>query len=509
MATFDSSKSLTAVELASFAYALQAPDTTNLGVSFTNTSSTGYTYTQGNSSNNVAKIGGTGIAYGAFSRPSAGTISSISLTFNNNGIANNYINITGASLSVADLNAATNGFVPSLFAGNDMIVGSAFNDFLYGGAGNDTINGGAGIDTVQYSSGYSPVGQPMNGVTVDLVLGTGKTTVVVGGVTTIETDTLISIENVMGCDAQDAALVGQIGRGGDALYGNAGANTLWGMGGNDLLDGRDGSDILNGGMGDDDIRGGNGIDTADYSILTSFAPTGLQGAIVDLAAGQSWGAFGHDVLSSIENVNGSNGNDWISGTIGVNALFGGAGDDVIYGLGGDDSLDGGAGRDSLYGGTGNDIIRSDIGSDYVEGGDGNDTLIDASGFFVQGEWSALHGGNGNDTIQATGLSDIGMWGDAGADTFLFGAGKTFAYGGSGADIFSFGADALRTSGSSLAQIFDYELGIDKIRANGTVAVADWGANTGVLITTSTGTLETIMLMGVTATQLNATSWLTA
>jgi VCBS repeat-containing protein len=96
-------------------------------------------------------------------------------------------------------------------------------------------------------------------------------------------------------------------------------------------------------------------------------------------------------------VDAGNGNDVVNGTGGEDRLSGGNGNDILYGLDGHDFLSGGNGNDSLYGGTGNDVLHGDNGDDWLDGGAGNDVLA---------------GGNGNDTLT----------GGAGADEFVFGKG---------------------------------------------------------------------------------------
>jgi VCBS repeat-containing protein len=96
-------------------------------------------------------------------------------------------------------------------------------------------------------------------------------------------------------------------------------------------------------------------------------------------------------------VNAGNGDDLVNGTGGEDSLSGGNGNDAVYGLDGHDSLSGGNGNDSLYGGAGSDVLHGDNGNDLLDGGTGNDVL---------------DGGNGNDTLT----------GGAGADKFVFGKG---------------------------------------------------------------------------------------
>jgi VCBS repeat-containing protein len=101
----------------------------------------------------------------------------------------------------------------------------------------------------------------------------------------------------------------------------------------------------------------------------------------------------------------------INGTEGNNRLTGGSGNDVINGNGGNDrlnggsgadTLNGGAGNDELNGGSGNDVLDGGNGSDELEGGSGNDTLIytlaenNVIGKFTYDEYE---GGSGTDTLE--------------------------------------------------------------------------------------------------------------
>uniref|UniRef100_UPI000A773491 CHRD domain-containing protein n=1 Tax=Leisingera sp. F5 TaxID=1813816 RepID=UPI000A773491 len=119
----------------------------------------------------------------------------------------------------------------------------------------------------------------------------------------VETDTLISIENLEGSDD------------GDDLRGDNGANLLNGNGGDDILRGRRGNDELNGGDGNDDLRGNRGADTLD-------------------------GGSGDDVLR------GGRGSDQLNGGAGNDELRGGGGNDILSGGGGVDTIDGGNGIDT-------------------------------------------------------------------------------------------------------------------------------------------------------------------
>ena len=175
----------------------------------------------------------------------------------------------------------------------DDILGMGFADLLRGAAGRDTIDGGGGNDTI------------------------------------------------FGDD------------GDDALFGGAGDDELNGGRDNDMLDGGAGNDALNGDSGADtfkDVRGNNVFnggadrDTVDYSDF-------FGGRVrVDLAAGTAIredkinvanGGFyfvtdGGDTLASIENIDGSNGDDILKGNDSTNFIQGGRGNDALTGRGGVD-----------------------------------------------------------------------------------------------------------------------------------------------------------------------------
>ncbi len=122
--------------------------------------------------------------------------------------------------------------------GDDELQGLGGNDALDGGAGNDILDGGPGTDTAVYQ--FDPAG-----VTVDLDSGTAT-----DGFG--DTDTLISIENVIGSEFDDA------------LSGDGGANSLTGRDGDDFIDGGGGNDFLTGSTGADVLTGGGGADSFLY-----------------------------------------------------------------------------------------------------------------------------------------------------------------------------------------------------------------------------------------------------
>jgi Ca2+-binding RTX toxin-like protein len=119
------------------------------------------------------------------------------------------------------------------------------------------------------------------------------------------------------------------GSGADTLVGSAGDNTLTGNGGRDVLDGGAGADILDGGTERDVVR----YATRGASQPVNVSPDGVAndgGALDDGAK--------DNVRTSVENVHGGAGDDFITGSAGANALIGNGGVDQLIGLAGNDEL---------------------------------------------------------------------------------------------------------------------------------------------------------------------------
>ena len=226
--------------------------------------------------------------------------------------------------------------------GADTLNGGSGNDLLNGGAGEDTINGGTGSDTATYADGTI-------GVTIDLTLNDGTTAQTSAG--EASGDILNGIEHIIGSS------------GNDVIKSNATANN---------------------------INGGDGNDTVSYersdanvlvSMLANTSPEHFSGYAND------------DILTSIENIIGSDNDDTISGSAGNNILDGGDGVDWLTGGGGNDVLKGGAGLDTLDGSLGNDV--------YVLGarGEGRDNVVFAR---TNGDMDKIRvdTANGNETTLA-------------------------------------------------------------------------------------------------------------
>jgi serralysin len=127
---------------------------------------------------------------------------------------------TGAGDGIVNGSAGDNHIMG--YTGNDQLYGNAGNDRLFGGSGTNLLNGGAGFDTVDYSD--------TNGVIVDLTAGTASGFIVEQGAFT---DTLVSMENVIGSNLADQ------------IIGTSGDNRLNGNGGADIIHAGAGNDIIN------------------------------------------------------------------------------------------------------------------------------------------------------------------------------------------------------------------------------------------------------------------------
>ncbi|MBC6437930.1 MAG: calcium-binding protein, partial [Rhodobacteraceae bacterium] len=157
---------------------------------------------------------------------------------------------------------------------------------------------------------------------------------------------------------------------------------------------------------DDTLIGGAGADTLDGSTNTDTAGYAASSAGVHVNLGTGTASGGHatgDVLSSIENLIGSDHADYLASNVVASLLDGRAGADTLRGGGAADTLTGGTGDDRLWGHQGDDRLTGGADHDRLDGGTGHDTL---------------DGGAGQDTIIGRSGNDV-LTGGADRDVFLF------------------------------------------------------------------------------------------
>lgn len=258
-------------------------------------------------------------------------------------------------------------------SGDDKMTGRAGNDTYVVDSVGDTVieQANQGTDLVMSSIDYT-LGTHLEKLTLtgsDALSGTGNSSnnVITGNVGDNTLRGLAGQDFLRGLDGEDTL----IGAGGsDRLIGGADNDILIGGGGNDILKGGLDDDLLIGAAGDDKLYGGDGIDTASYSDAASGVVVNL-----GLSSAQNTISAGHDLLSDIENLIGSNYHDRLIGNSLNNEISGGSGADQLYGRAGNDILSGGSGRDLLLGNAGDDILIGDAGNDTIRGGTGADTII--------------------------------------------------------------------------------------------------------------------------------------
>lgn len=316
--------------------------------------------------------------------------------------------------------------------GDDRLNGDADNDTLIGFRGSDVMNGGPGIDTLIWNNGDGS--DIMNGDEDDDTVAVNGAAAgdafEIGSVgarvaftrTNLGPFTLdIDSENLVvnGLDGDDI-MTGTVGLSGlismtlnggngndtliggdgiDRLNGDADNDTLVGFRGNDLMNGGPGIDILvwNNGDGSDTMDGEDGEDTVEVNGAAAgdvfeIGPVGSRVAFTRT----NLGLFTLDISAENLVVNGLDGDDVMTGTIGLSGLI----TMTLNGGNGNDLLTGGDGDDRLYGDADNDTLVGFRGSDLMYGGPGDDRLI-----WNNGDGSdVMNGDEGTDVVEVNGAA---------------------------------------------------------------------------------------------------------
>jgi Ca2+-binding RTX toxin-like protein len=303
-------------------------------------------------------------------------------------VLTNFENLTGSG----------QGDVLSGTSGVNVILGLGGDDTIEGRAGADSIDGGDGSDTASYANAGAAVSVDIS-VNGSTQTGTGDQT----------GDVLTNIENLTGSIHADS------------LIGSSGANVLSGGDGNDTLEGLAAADT---------IAGGEGVDTVTYA-RSNLAVT----VDLTLASGQSGGDAEGDLLSSIENLTGSNQADTLSGNSAVNRILGGTGNDVIDGRSGADTLDGGDGTDTVTYVSSVVGVTVNLGLSTAQGGFGDesgDLLANFENLTGSAYGDTLTGNTGDNLVNGGGGNDV-LYGGQGTDTLLGDVGNDTLDGGAGND----------------------------------------------------------------------------
>jgi hypothetical protein len=193
-------------------------------------------------------------------------------------------------------------------------------------------------------------------------------------------------------------------------------------------------------------------------------------------------------------VNGTAGDDVISGSSKAEKIHGGAGNDticagpgkdVVTGDEGEDTVDGGDGQDRLSGDAGNDVLIGRDGADHLDGGDGADQLDGREGddrLFGGADNDVLEGRDGDDRIDGGAGDDVARgWdgddrleGGEGNDELSGGAANDNLEGGPGRDILDGGNDADRLRGGDGDDDLRGERGDDDLDGGAQIDKCDGG-----------------------------------
>ena len=360
--------------------------------------------------------GATIAAYGFAGRGIHGWLNTI-LTINGRVSSQSHIGIfTHGVINIGHSGSVSGGYagiyLPSDRSGNPNIlmnagsISTTSDGESYGvslevsGSAASVINTGTIIGRVGIHA--HAAGTNMQGLSVTntgLIKGTGIGGS--GGIAIIGAD--LSANTIINRGEIGGAII--LGMGNDLYDGRGGTVTgsIWLSGGNDTAFGGAGSEAFWLGEGINFVDGGDGIDTLHF-----HSPAYVE---LSITGEQQTSATSRDTIRNIENLVGSEGDDFFVGNRENN---------VLDGAGGNDWLDGGLGNDTLNGGNGMDVLVDDDGSNSLSGGAGDDYLqVRSSGS------NTLDGGSGDDGLYSYGN---------GNDVLIGGAGQDTLHGGDGIDV---------------------------------------------------------------------------
>jgi Ca2+-binding RTX toxin-like protein len=347
--------------------------------------------------------------------------------------------------------------------GTNSLDGREGDDVLTGGTGVDTLTGGAGDDLFagspvdepdgadRYIGGSHGTGGGQNGSTGDTVTYEDRQDAIIADIDGAPDDGGGGCPALSGCEDDEIESDVENVIGGsedDQLVGNAISNRLTGGPGDDSLLGSssasaDGADVFDGGDGDHD------------RVLYSPRADDITAGVGFLNSGAS--GENDQVLDTVEDLVGGQGDDDLRGDDGPNVLNGGPGDDEFGGLFGSEIPDGAdiiqggdtgplGGPDKTTGGGNSNFSFGDIVSYQARlddvfarigagsSGAGGCPGPGCEGDSIDGEVEILRGGLGDDTLIGDGDRNE-LFGQNGDDLLIGGQGT----GPDGADFFLGGA----------------------------------------------------------------------
>ncbi len=413
-------------------------------------------------------------------------------------------------------------------AGDDMLDGGAGNDELEGGYGADVLTGGDGEDWASYASSMMGVtvrlhsSQAMGGdaegdtwggsvtetyanedgddveVTLadiahligsandDILAGDIRDNMIKGGAgndriyggpnpaDAHKTNSgLDNADTLMGGDGDDH-LFG--GAGNDILHGDAGNDHLWGNGGTNEYYGGAGSDTIYANGTDTVIFGGAAMDNPDTDVDESMEMEGdvdtvsfekLKDEGIGEDASNRW-TLGEDA-TDIENVIGTQSDDYIAGDANNNVIEGGEG--------GDD-MDGGQGEDTVSYESSDDWVRVSLG--------GVGTTTSASRGHASGDtltnFANIRGSAHDDDLTGNNAANK-LWGLGGDDEIVGGDDDDTIEGGAGADEMDGDNGGLDTQTRGMADVLSYAMSDSGVTVNLATAMTSGGHAEGDTIVT--------------------------
>ncbi len=295
--------------------------------------------------------------------------------------------------------------------GNDYILGGIGNDTLYGGDGNDKIAGGGGDDFIKGGAGNDIIhGDDISVQTYgnDTIDGGEGANIMHGGDGTDFVSFASSAHAVTACLVEGTATHGDDI---DHFYNFEG---IIGSDYDDSLYGNDQNNTFIGGLGNDTIDGGvDSNNTASYISATS-------GVVVSLVSGATnSGGAGNDTLTNIQNLIGSDHDDFLTGNDSSNILTGGVGADTMSGGLGNDTFhysSTGQGGDTITDFTSGDVFKFEIAGGFssdaqyesVASYDGNAGGSSGAHFiFAEDTGKLWYDADGSGTENGEMIADIG------------------------------------------------------------------------------------------------------